>query len=67
VSAPVTEAIVEENRTARIAGLDIALAVLAIIATIALFFTGRIPAAQPEAPPDGPASDHAPGGAAALN
>lgn len=44
----VTNAVVDENRSARIAGLDAALAVLAIIAVIALFFTGRIPSSQPE-------------------
>jgi predicted MFS family arabinose efflux permease len=43
----VTNAVVAENQSARIAGLDIALAVLAVIAVIALFFTGSIPSAQP--------------------
>jgi len=43
----VTNAVVDENRSARVDGLDAALAVLAIIAVIALFFTGRIPSAQP--------------------
>jgi MFS family permease len=47
----VTNAVVDENRSARVAGLDIALAVLAIIAVISLFFTGRIPTAQPEESP----------------
>lgn len=43
----VTNAVVAENQSARIAGLDIALAVLSVIAVIALFFTGSIPSAQP--------------------
>jgi hypothetical protein len=51
-SATVTDAVVAENRTARIAGLDTALAILAVIAAIALFFTGSIPARQPESVPD---------------
>jgi MFS family permease len=40
-------AIVEENESARLVGLRTALAVLAIFALVALFFTGRIPARQP--------------------
>ena len=43
------DAIVEENATARIDGLRTALAVLAIFALIALFFSGRIPTEQPAA------------------
>lgn len=35
--------ILEENRTARIAGLDAALAVLSVLAVLGLFFTARIP------------------------
>lgn len=42
-----TEAIVEENETARIVGLRTALAVLAIFALLGLFFTGRLPTRQP--------------------
>ncbi len=44
-----TAAIVEENETARIVGLRTALAVLAILALVGLFFTGRIPTRQPGA------------------
>jgi MFS family permease len=43
------DAIVAENATARIDGLRTALAVLAIFALIALFFTGAIPTRQPAA------------------
>jgi MFS family permease len=43
-------AIVEENEKARLAGLRVALAVLAIVALIALFFSGRLPDVQPGAP-----------------
>lgn len=39
----VTDAVVEENRQARIEGLDAGLAVLALLAVLSLFFTGRIP------------------------
>jgi MFS family permease len=42
-----TDAIVQENATARIDGLRTALSVLAIFALIALFFTGAIPKQQP--------------------
>jgi MFS family permease len=41
------DAVVEENETARIAGLRSALSVLAILGLIALFFTRRIPTEQP--------------------
>jgi EmrB/QacA subfamily drug resistance transporter len=44
-----TNAIVDVNEQARIAGLRTALALLAIIALIALFFTRRIPVEQPGA------------------
>jgi MFS family permease len=51
-----TAAIVEENETSRLVGLRAALAVLAIFALVALFFTGRIPARQPgQEQPAGPA------------
>lgn len=43
----VTDEVVSLNRSARIDGLHSALAVLAIIAVLALFFTRRIPAEQP--------------------
>jgi predicted MFS family arabinose efflux permease len=44
-----TEAIVEENETARLDGLRTALSVLALLALVGLFFTGRIPTRQPAA------------------
>jgi MFS family permease len=52
VSPRATEAIVEENETSRLVGLRTALAVLAIFALIALFFTGGIPARQPTQAPE---------------
>ena len=42
-----TDAIVEENETARIVGLRAALSVLAVFALVGFFFTGRIPTRQP--------------------
>ena len=42
-----TNAVVEENQQARIDALDAALGVLAVLAMISLFFTGRIPQVQP--------------------
>jgi MFS family permease len=50
-----TDAIVEENETARLDGLRAALSVLAIFALIGVFFTGRIPTKQPASLPQ-PAS-----------
>ncbi|WP_028050945.1 MFS transporter [Cellulomonas sp. URHD0024] len=47
VSDDAATAIVDENAQARLDGLRSALAVLALIAVIGLFFTGRIPAEQP--------------------
>jgi MFS family permease len=44
-----TEAIVEENEEARLVGLRAALAVLALLALVGLFLTGRIPDRQPAA------------------
>lgn len=46
-SAATTDAVVAENRNARLDGLHAALSVLAILAVISLFFTGRIPETQP--------------------
>jgi MFS family permease len=43
----VTDAVVDANEAARIAGLRAALAVLAAIGIVALFFTRRIPRVQP--------------------
>ncbi|HEX3238504.1 MAG TPA: MFS transporter [Solirubrobacterales bacterium] len=59
-----TKAILEENEGARIVGLRTALAVLAILALVGLFFTGRIPTRQPAAaastaPPADPATSAA--------
>jgi Na+/melibiose symporter-like transporter len=42
-SAEVTQAAIDENAKARIDGLHAALAILALLAVVALFFTGRIP------------------------
>jgi hypothetical protein len=44
-----TDAIVEENETARIVGLRAALSVLAVFAVVGFLFTGRIPTRQPAA------------------
>jgi MFS family permease len=44
-----TDAIVEENETARLVGLRSALAVLALLALVGLALTGRIPTVQPAA------------------
>jgi MFS family permease len=48
-SAAVTQAVVDENEQARLDGLRSALALLALIAVVALFFTRRIPDRQPGA------------------
>jgi MFS family permease len=47
VSAQATDAIVEENATARLEALRSSLSVLAVIALIALLFSRRIPTEQP--------------------
>jgi MFS family permease len=47
VPAQASEAIVEENETARLDGLRTALSVLALLALVGLAFTGRIPTRQP--------------------
>jgi MFS family permease len=49
VSSRATDAILEENEEARLVGLRTALAVLALLALVGLFFTGRIPTRQPAA------------------
>jgi hypothetical protein len=49
VPARATDAIVEENETARLVGLRTALSVLALLALVGIFFTGRIPTRQPAA------------------
>ncbi|MGN6695118.1 MAG: MFS transporter, partial [Aquihabitans sp.] len=43
VQGDAADAIVDENSTARLEALDVSLAVLALLAVIALFATGRIP------------------------
>ena len=43
VPAQTADAVVAENRTARIEGLDAALAILALLAVVSLFFSGRLP------------------------
>lgn len=47
VSDEVASAVVHENAQARLDGLRTALTVLALIAVVSLFFTGRIPTEQP--------------------
>jgi hypothetical protein len=47
VPADVTTAIIDANKQARVDGLDAALAVMALVGFVALFFTGRIPDHQP--------------------
>ena len=49
--AEVTRAVLDENEQARLDGLRIALAALALIALIGLFFASRIPTEQPGATP----------------
>ncbi|MFN8017947.1 MAG: MFS transporter [Acidimicrobiales bacterium] len=62
VPPSVADAVVSENRAARIDGLDAGLAVLALLAVVALFFTGRVPT-EPVGADDDEADDPAPGGA----
>jgi MFS family permease len=47
VADATARAVVEVNQEARIDGLRVALIVLALVALVALFFTGRIPERQP--------------------
>jgi MFS family permease len=47
VSASATTAIVDENKAARVQGMDAALAVLGLLAVASLFFTRRVPTEQP--------------------
>ena len=46
-SPEVSAAVIAENEHARLAGLRTALALLAVVGLIALFFTRRIPLRQP--------------------
>jgi hypothetical protein len=50
-----TKAIVKENSDARIAGLHSALALLAVVGLLAVYFSRRLPKAQPAATNAGPA------------
>jgi MFS family permease len=61
VSEKTTQAVVDENKQARLDGLRTALAALALIALIALFFAVRIPTQQPGTTRTRP-TKHAPGG-----
>jgi MFS family permease len=45
----VTEAVLAENQEARVEALDAAIALLAVLALVSLFFTGNIPTTQPGA------------------
>jgi MFS family permease len=49
VPSATANAIIDENETARLAGLRSAVAALALVGVIALFFSGRIPKRQPAA------------------
>jgi hypothetical protein len=42
-SQALTDSVVADNSAARVAGLDAALGVLALLALVSLFFTGRLP------------------------
>ena len=46
-STETTDAVMSDNRQARVEGLDTALGALALLAVIALFFTGRLPDTSP--------------------
>jgi MFS family permease len=54
-----TDAIVDENTTARLDGLRASLSVLAVIALLALFFSRRIPTRQPAASAADAPGEHA--------
>jgi EmrB/QacA subfamily drug resistance transporter len=54
VDPAVSQAVLDENEQARLDGLRTALAALALIALIGLFFSGRIPKEQPGSTPRGP-------------
>jgi hypothetical protein len=50
VSGDTATAIVDDNATARLAALRSALAVIALVAALALLFSGGIPTRQPGSP-----------------
>jgi MFS family permease len=52
VRGDTAKAIVDENGKARLNGLRTALAIVALVAVLALFFTGAIPTRQPGAEPE---------------
>jgi MFS family permease len=52
VSPEVSQAVVDENEDARLDGLKAALAILALMAVIALFFSNGIPAHRIDRPPE---------------
>ena len=54
VDPAVSQAVLDENEQARLDGLRTALAALALIALIGLFFSGRIPTEQPGSTARGP-------------
>ena len=54
VDPAVSQAVLDENEEARLDGLRTALAALALIALIGLFFSGRIPTEQPGSTARGP-------------
>ena len=54
VAGKTADAIVDENSKARLTGLRAALAVVALGALAALFFTGTMPTRQPSADPARP-------------
>jgi uncharacterized membrane protein YccC len=57
VSPEVADAVLAENRQARIDGLKAAIAVLTLFAIVSLFFTGNIPTKQPGASGEIPPED----------
>ena len=59
-----TSAIVDENEAARIDGLRVALAVLALVALLALFTAGSLPTRQPQDEPAAPDAAEAAAGSA---
>jgi MFS family permease len=52
VNGTTADAIVDENSKARLTGLRTSLSIVALVAVLALFFTGTIPTRQPGAEPE---------------